>query len=302
MALKLREVNFVDLYLFKDSGEIKNKSDITPLGDEFSDELNTLRDMCHNMLSKLEVSEFSFHYDGIVYRVTYVTEANGESLFILRKSTAEIRPIAGLGLAEDTCEFLMGPLSTGLVLISGAMASGKTSSATSIVKARLEALGGLAFILEDPPETWLSGSIGQGRCIQVHAGKHNGGYREQLVLSLRSGANFIMIGEIREEVTAKEVTKASITGNLVISTIHADKISTTIERLVTLVGSKDQVADAVRMVIHQSIRPFGNSNRSGLIVNAFLLGDEARAVIKNGQLNKLDEMAIRQNTVTRQTP
>lgn len=111
--------------------------------------------------------------------------------------------------------------------------------------------------MEDPPETKLNGSHGvNGRCIQIEADRNKGGYAEPLIKALRSGAELILIGEIRDAETAMEVIKASINGHLIISTIHSGSISQAISRLAQLSKMPfneacANIAEGLALVIYQ---------------------------------------------------
>lgn len=101
------------------------------------------------------------------------------------------------------------------------------------MKARLEAWGGICVAVEDPPEPFLNGRHGSGRCIQVPVSP-DGGYEEALILALRTRADFLFVGEIRDSSTAAQVIQASINGHLIISTGHAGSVTQGIERISAL--------------------------------------------------------------------
>lgn len=119
-------------------------------------------------MEELQDPEFAIVVDGVLLRVTQLEDAfNGGSVFVLRRSTAQVRSFEDIGYPSEVVATLLNPQLQGLILFCGDMATGKTSSAASLILARLQTLGGVGFTVEDPQETNLSGQHGLGRCIQV---------------------------------------------------------------------------------------------------------------------------------------
>ena len=180
------------------------------------------------------------------------------------------------------------------------MAGGKTTTAMSIVVDRLNRFGGLAIVIEDPPEARLNGVHGKGRCIQIEADRNQGGYAEPLIKALRSGADIILIGEIRDADTADEVIRASQNGHLIISTIHGGSIQQTISRLASLSHLPDDVAfaniaDGLSLVIFQKKAAVQNASgaSSRVVIRGLSLHDQdsandARVKIREGKIPSLD--------------
>ncbi|MEX6940393.1 twitching motility protein PilT, partial [Pseudomonas aeruginosa] len=80
--------------------------------------------------------------DGVLLRVTQLEDAfNGGSVFVLRRSTAQVRSFEDIGYPSEVVSALMAPQLQGLILFCGDMATGKTSSAASLILARLQTLG-----------------------------------------------------------------------------------------------------------------------------------------------------------------
>lgn len=302
------EVDFIDLYLFPDgSAEASTKNGIIPINEnDFKDDIDALLMECKSLSGGL--AEFTLRRktpDGknSMYRGTKIVDSDQRDVYILRRVKSVIRSLESLGISPDLKGVLIDPKSTGLVLISGPMGGGKTTTASSVVSARLDACGGLGFVIEDPPETQLSGPVGKGRCIQVHASRHNGGYQEQIVLSLRSGAQLLMVGEIREKDTAIEVINAASAGHLLVSTIHADRISSAVERLVNISGMHPAVvADCLSIVTHQLLTPVAGTGRVRLTLSAVQIGDAERTAIKEQQYKQLDSAADQQRRALRSAP
>ncbi|MGE6098854.1 ATPase, T2SS/T4P/T4SS family [Aeromonas salmonicida] len=300
---RIDEVDFIDLYLFAKSAraECTTKTGFIRLEEnDFSCDIKNILEECYQTSGSLIEFTLKREFDNKkqVYRGTKILDAENEDVFILRKVESVIRSLPALGVSDSSVSFICSPEASGIVLVSGRMSSGKTSTAGSIVNARLNESGGIAFILEDPPETKLNGPMGKGRCIQVHANRQNGGYQEQIILALRSGAQFLMVGEIRDSATAREVVNAGSAGHMLVTTIHADSISSAVERLVNLSGMSPKVAaDCVSLVFHQTLEKTATGHR--LQLQELKIGSTERAQIRDGKFGGLDEAAEQQRRAAR---
>jgi Tfp pilus assembly pilus retraction ATPase PilT len=257
----LARTPFVDLYLgadFADMTGLCGAPERRPAPPELAAEMVQLRAMCMKKVSEGGGDEFSLAIAGVVYRVSAFTDVAASSVFVLRRSPAGLRPLASLGLPASLTHRLLARDMRGLVLVAGEMGAGKTSTAATLIVEWLKSNGGMAFALEDPPETPLNGVHGAGRCIQVPIRRKAGGYPEGMERAVRSGATLILIGEIRDGITAAEVVKASINGTFVISTIHAASCPEAIQRLVSMCKEKlpnaqEIIADGLSLVVYQQM-------------------------------------------------
>lgn len=302
VPMKLKDVSFVDLYLSERFLEVKGLSgcevavEQQPVPDYLADDAKLLFDNCKKAQEAKKRTEFSLIYDDVFYRVSVIEDLNLERIYVCRRSTASIRPLMTLGLSKMLLTTLSSPHAKGLFLVAGEMASGKTTTAASIISHRLQTLGGLAIAIEDPPETQLNGSHGEaGRCIQVEVSES--GYPEQLFKAMRSGANMILIGEIRTQETAREVIKAGLNGHFVIATIHAGSIQQAIERLNAIAGMPNgyvSISSGLAQVIFQrrDINTSGKNVSSRVFIHGLdmITADNAQSVrskIKDGRLSEI---------------
>ncbi|WP_313025494.1 ATPase, T2SS/T4P/T4SS family [Pseudomonas lopnurensis] len=252
---------FVDLYLgdgFADVRGLPGQPRRVPAPAEWEDELQQLLQRCRDHFAATGEPEFSMIVEGMVLRVTQLQDVNAQQLFILNRSAVQILPLDSLGLPGALHDVLLSESIRGLVFICGEMGSGKTSSAASIVKARLELHGGTALTVEDPPEPLLHGEHGPGRCIQIPVSRKNGGYQEALIRALRTRAELLLVGEVRDPPTAAEVVQACINGHLIVCTGHAGSVVQGIERLAALAqhqlpNAHEILAQGLIAVIHQRL-------------------------------------------------
>lgn len=146
-------------------------------------------------------------------------------------------------------------LEYGLVLICGATCSGKsTTIAAMLSKLQQIKKNKLKIIsLEDPPEYVLP-NVSQ---IQIDEYSNNS-FKEALNHIFRQDPDVIVIGEIRDEVSAAAALRASLTGHLVFATVHAANSGETILRMENLGLNRILVCSVIRAIICQSLSFINN--------------------------------------------
>ncbi|MDR0887496.1 MAG: GspE/PulE family protein [Candidatus Nomurabacteria bacterium] len=155
-----------------------------------------------------------------------------------------------LGLGEHEIKTLKSIIShpRGLVLLTGPTGSGKSTTLYSIINA-LNTPERKIITLEDPVEYSLTG-ISQ---IPVSESDGNNSFADGLRSVLRLDPDVVMIGEIRDAESARVAVQASITGHLVLSTLHANTASAAFSRIIDLIGVNPIFSSAVQMVISQRL-------------------------------------------------
>lgn len=304
--MRIHKVEFVDLYIgadFSDITGINGKPGRSPVPPPLLGDVEELRRQCESKYERYAEEEFSLNVEGTMFRVTVMEDLTETITFVLRKSAASIRPAASLPLAPSILEFLLAADLRGLVLVAGEIATGKTSTASTLFAERLALHGGVAVAVEDPNETALHGVRGKGRCIQLWASEKRGGYQEQLKKALRSGANLLLVGEIRDERTALEVGRAAINGFTCISTIHADTPVHAVSRFHSLCAGQtnraaDLIADGLSMVIWQTIRRRASEERNATRLETKVLRvagmNSVVAKIRDAKFSMLEQDVIDQ--------
>lgn len=135
----------------------------------------------------------------------------------------------------------------GMVLMVGPTGSGKSTTLYSMLNA-LNTPDRKIITLEDPIEYGISG-ISQIP-IDTTAGQH---FAEGLRSVLRLDPDVVMVGEIRDQDTAKTAIQASITGHLVLSSFHANSTSAAFSRMIDLIGQNPIFSTAIRLLIAQRL-------------------------------------------------
>jgi type II secretory ATPase GspE/PulE/Tfp pilus assembly ATPase PilB-like protein len=135
----------------------------------------------------------------------------------------------------------------GMVLMVGPTGSGKSTTLYSMLNA-LNTPDRKLITLEDPIEYGITG-VSQ---IPINT-TEGGNFAEGLRSVLRLDPDVVMVGEIRDQDTAKTAIQASITGHLVLSSFHATSTSAAFSRMIDLIGQNPIFSSAIRLVIAQRL-------------------------------------------------
>lgn len=138
---------------------------------------------------------------------------------------------------------------SGLVLAVGPTGSGKTTTLYSMLNS-LNNEERKIITIEDPVEYQFSG------ITQISVTSQNSqetGFADKLRAVLRLDPDIIMIGEIRDNDTAKTALQAALTGHLVLSTFHASSASAALTRMTDIIGQNPLFVSAIRLVMAQRL-------------------------------------------------
>lgn len=303
--MPLADMQFSDLLLFPDgSARLKGcpgaGPQLVPVPTDCTREVADLPDL----LSRHEQATLRYRHNGITYRVARIDDVDGKRIWFLRRLAEAVPSFASLGLLPVLCSWLMGPEQRqGLVLFSGAQASGKTTTASAFVAGRLEVYGGHSVTFENPAELPLAGSWGQyGYCFQTEITSESELAQEIERAHRYASPDIIFIGEIRTRHAALEALRVSLGSSrqLVVATIHGLDVITALDRLVTWAceldgdNARQNLADALLAVVHLSLES-GPDGRRCLASPQFLLlpfKESSRGIrvkLRNGQFHTLTD-------------
>lgn len=187
--------------------------------------------------------------DEIFCRLSYINSDNHQSL-VIRFLSEKLFPFDWTQLGfpkelEDYCRQTVQHLPSGMILIGGAIGTGKTTTLYSYLKA-LSEKNYKIISLEDPIEAELE------NVIQVEINPQTGLYWEKAMQAvLRQDPDVVAIGEIRDVESANAAFQASLAGYLVLATIHANTMDDMLLRAESLQISSQQYHDCIRAQIHQ---------------------------------------------------
>lgn len=157
--------------------------------------------------------------------------------------------LEALGFNQSNYEKVLKMISSpnGIILVTGATGSGKSTTVYSILQ-RLNKEEVNIITVEDPVEMNIEG------INQIQTNSEIGlTFATALRSILRQDPNIIMVGEIRDTETAKIAVRASITGHLVLSTIHTNNSLNTIERLLDMDVERYLLSSALTGIISQKL-------------------------------------------------
>lgn len=182
--------------------------------------------------------------------------------------------------------------SGGLIIIVGPKGSGKSTLAYAAIVKRLELYGGFCLGIEDPPEISAAfgfhGSKG-GFFAQMDASRM--GYSEAIVHGLRAyplteGVPMMFIGEIRDEESATEALRASLTGALLITTFHSDSALNACKRILALAQSREPDAKSLLGASLKYVIVQDKGSTSRIQSNAVEITALLRGCIERGEFNE----------------
>jgi len=205
---------------------------------------------------KIDFAKFSPKHR-LELRIATIPTANGLEDVVMRL-LASSKPIAmdKLGLTEDNFTQLRDAVSRpyGMVLCVGPTGSGKTTTLHSVL-GYLNTPARKIWTAEDPIEITQPDL----RQVQVNA-KIDWTFARALRSFLRADPDIIMVGEIRDAETAQIAIEASLTGHLLLSTLHTNSAAETVTRLVDMGMDPFNFADSLLAVLAQRLaRRFCNS-------------------------------------------
>src|SRR3989475_568044 len=183
-------------------------------------------------------------------RVSTLPAALGEKVVIrILDSRATVKSLDSLGLNINETEGIKRLLENheGILLVTGPTGSGKTTTLFSCIN-QIKSEGVNIVTVEDPVEYRMQG------IVQVQVQEKAGlTFASALRSILRQDPNVVLIGEIRDRETAQIAVQASLTGHLVLSTLHTNDAANAVTRLVDIGVEAYKIAAALRGVVAQRL-------------------------------------------------
>lgn len=212
------------------------------------------------ILSGMNITETRLPQDGAIkndikgmnldLRVSSLPTKHGEKIVIrIMDYSMSLKGIEYLCFSEINYKKILKMISNpnGIILVTGATGSGKSTTVYSFLQ-KLNTEGVNIVTVEDPVEMEIQG-INQ---VQVNS-EIGLNFATVLRSVLRQDPNIIMVGEIRDSETARIAVRASITGHLVLSTVHTNNSLNTIERLLDMDVERYLLASALTGIVSQKL-------------------------------------------------
>ncbi len=239
-----------DLFLYVGAKPtIKGPFGFVSLGEKLtpSDTASMLESMLADskMAEFEEVGEidFSFAISGVGRFRGNGFRQRGEISIVMRYVNNEIPTIDGLGLPAILRT--LAEQKMGMVVVSGATGSGKSTTLAAMIDHRNSNLPGNIITLEDPIEYLHPHK--KSLVAQREVGTDTQSFESGMRAAMREAPNVILMGEVRDLVTMEYAMKFANTGHLCLSTIHANTAVSSLERMLSFFDADAQDQEAKRL-------------------------------------------------------
>jgi len=186
-----------------------------------------------------------------------IFQQRGHYSIVLRRLAAEVPTVEKMGLPEIVHR--MAEERNGLILVTGATGSGKSTTLAAILDIINEQKAVHAVTLEDPVE--FIHPVKKATFNQRELGTDFDSFASGLRAALRQAPKVILVGEMRDRETLEIGLSAAETGHLVLSTLHTVDAGQTINRVIGMFDKDEErmvrmrLADTLRWVISQRLLP-----------------------------------------------
>lgn len=204
--------------------------------------------------------------DMLRFRVNVFSQ-RGKYSIVLRKLNTEIPSLAQLGLPQIFAQ--VAQEKTGLVLVTGATGSGKSTTLAALLNEINLTKSVHIITLEDPVE--FVHPHKRATFNQREMGSDFSNFATGLRAALRQAPKVVLVGEMRDRETVEIGLSAAETGHLVLSTLHTIDAGQTINRILGMFEPEEQeqirlrLADTLRWVVSQRLAPRVNGGRHALL-------------------------------------
>ncbi len=183
-------------------------------------------------------------------RVSTLPATLGEKVVIrILDSRSTVLDLDSLGFHRDEAETVQALLRNrdGIILVTGPTGSGKTTTLYGAIR-EIQTEGVNIVTVEDPVEYRMQG------IVQVQVNEKAGlTFASALRSILRQDPDVVLVGEVRDRETAEIAVRASLTGHLVLSTLHTNDAANAVTRLVDIGVEPYKIGSALRGIIAQRL-------------------------------------------------
>jgi len=200
------------------------------------------------------------------FRVNIFSQRGSYSI-VLRKLSTKIATLADLKLPDIFHQ--VAKEKTGLVLVTGATGSGKSTTLAALLEEVNRSKAVHIVTLEDPVEFVYTQQM--ATINQRELGSDYDNFASGLRAALRQAPKIILVGEMRDRATVEIALSAAETGHLVMSTLHTIDAGQTINRILGMFETEEQeqvrhrLADTLRWIIGQRLAPRIGGGRHALL-------------------------------------
>jgi twitching motility protein PilT len=235
--------------------------------------------------------DFGYGLDGVSRFRASIFYQRGTKAAVFRRVPYDFPSLEDWGLPPVISEFC--DAQQGLVLVTGPTGSGKSSTLAAMMKRIATTRSHHIVTIEDPIEFLISDDLAS--VSQREIGIDTPSFAAALRTVLRQDPDVIMVGEMRDEETIRTVLTAAETGHLVLSTLHTNSASQTIDRIMTDFPEtshrqlRQQLSASLEGLISMQLVP--QSSGEGMVAAVEIVRSSPRVqkLILEGEFEALDE-------------
>ncbi len=280
---------------FKINGEIiqQDSHNLKPEESQaLVDEMYVVSDGRDTEFRKTGDDDFAISLAGVGRFRVNIYKQRGTWSAVLRVVSHEMRDLKEMGIPQSVIE--LGNLTKGLVLITGTAGSGKSTTMTYIIDHINRNRNCHILTLEDPIEYLHKhrNSIVSQREIGIDSPSYN----KALRAAMRESPDVIFIGEMRDYETMEIAMTAAETGHLVFSTLHTIGAVNTIDRIIDVFPSNQQlqIRFQLSMVLKAIVSQQLLKGYDGLVPAFEILeaNSAVRTMIRDGKVHQIDSVIL----------
>lgn len=240
----------------------------------------------------LQTAESSFTHPELGRARASLAAHHGGWMLVMRLIADHIPSIAEVQLSRQHADLVLAD--NGLLLVTGATGSGKSSTMAAWLRHWREQRKGHVISLEDPIEYIHGNDPTLGLVNQREVGRDCSSFADGLRAALRQDPDVLIVGELRDRESAQLALMAAETGHLVMATLHTASAIGAIDRLLSLFPAAErnlaqaQLADTLRTVMAQQLLW---SNAKAYACREVLIATPAvRHLIREHRLNDIEHI------------
>ncbi len=254
--------------------------------------------LCYSILTEVQKQQFeenreldmSFALKGVARFRANIFRQRGAVGGVFRLIPHEVRPFDQLGLpgaVVGLCE-----LARGLVLVTGATGSGKSTTLAAMIDKINREVPGHILTIEDPIE--FAHEHKRALVNQREVGQDTHNITRALKSALRQDPDVVLIGELRDLETISAALTIAETGHLVFATLHTNSSVSTITRVIDVFPAhqqpqiRNQLAASLQGVLCQQLLPCLEGGRT-LAVELMIPNPAIRAQIREDKIHQINQ-------------
>jgi twitching motility protein PilT len=234
--------------------------------------------------------DLSFGVDGLGRFRVNVFQQRGAVGAVMRIIPYEIKNFQQLGLPEEVCKNMCNE-PKGLILVTGATGSGKSTSLAAMINYINENEYCHIITIEDPIEFLHRNK----NCLfnQREVGSDTKGFKQALRSVLRQDPDVVLVGEMRDQETIEAALTLAETGHLTFGTLHTSDTVQTISRIVDVFPAyqqqqvRTQLAFSLVGVFCQQLCPKVGGKGRALVAEIMIANPAVRALIRDDKAHQI---------------